>query len=91
MSDAEQMTEAEALEEKQRRRKLLWLTAILFIGLPIYLYVASILAAALRLNIVGADAPGWWVLVELVVYLGLGLVWAFPLKNMTMGVGKKRS
>lgn len=90
-SDEQTASEVAAAEqERQRQRKLMLLTAILFIGLPIYLIVASVLAAALRLNLVGAEAPGWWVLIELVIYLGLGMLWAFPLKNLTMGVGKKR-
>lgn len=82
-------------EERARRRKLLRITLILLIGLPIYLIVAALIMGALTAPTVGPDGgvidakPVHWAL-ELLIYLGLGLVWAFPLKRMVMGVGKKR-
>lgn len=77
--------------EKQRRRRVLYLTLLLMIGLPIYIIVAASLVAALNPPIEGGP-PGARTLhwtIELLIYLGLGLVWAFPLKRMVMGVGKK--
>lgn len=65
-----------ALSYKARRR---WSLIILLVGLPLYVILA--------VNIVALfDRPSIWV--ELLVYLGLGVLWAFPLKAVFKGVGQ---
>lgn len=59
------------------RRRLAIL--ILVVGLPIYIVVA--------VNVVQIfDRPG--ILVELLIYVALGIVWALPLKAIFKGVGR---
>jgi hypothetical protein len=59
------------------RRKLAIL--ILVVGLPVYIIVA--------VNVVELfDRPG--ILVELLIYVVLGIVWALPLKAIFSGVGR---
>jgi hypothetical protein len=61
-----------------RTRKRLSLL-ILAVGLPLYIVVA--------VNVVEMfDRPG--VLVELLIFLVLGIIWALPLKAIFRGVGK---
>ncbi|QFT60493.1 hypothetical protein FIU94_16815 [Sulfitobacter sp. THAF37] len=65
-----------ALSYKARRR---WALVILLIGLPLYIVVA--------LNVVALfDRPS--ILVELAVYVGLGVLWAIPFKFVFRGVGQ---
>ncbi|KIC50718.1 DUF2842 domain-containing protein [Tateyamaria sp. ANG-S1] len=65
-----------ALRYKTRKRLSL---LILIVGLPLYIIVA--------VNIVALfDRPS--VLVELLVYVGLGVLWAFPLKAVFKGIGQ---
>ncbi len=65
-----------ALNYKARRR---WSLIILLVGLPLYVILA--------VNIVALfDRPSIWV--ELLVYVGLGVLWAFPLKAVFKGVGQ---
>jgi hypothetical protein len=65
-----------ALSYKARRR---WSLIILLVGLPLYIILA--------VNIVALfDRPSIWV--ELLVYVGLGVLWAFPLKAVFKGVGQ---
>ena len=65
-----------ALSYKARRR---WALIILLIGLPLYIVVA--------LNVVALfDRPG--ILLELVIYLGLGILWAIPFRFIFKGVGQ---
>lgn len=79
-------------EEAARRRKVLWLTLLLMIGLPIYIIIASLLAAAINPVVESADGGPptrlfhWSI--EVIVYLVLGAVWAIPLKSLVQGVGK---
>ncbi len=65
-----------ALSYKTRRRLSL---LVLFFGLPVYIGLA------------------WWItslferpsiLVELVIYVALGVLWAFPLRAVFLGVGQ---
>ncbi|MAQ83498.1 MAG: hypothetical protein CMH12_09725 [Maritimibacter sp.] len=65
-----------ALSYKARRRlSLLWLV----VGLPVYIVLA--------ITIVGLfDRPPF--LLELAIYVGLGVVWAFLAKPIFKGVGK---
>ncbi len=61
---------------KARRR---WSLVILLIGLPAYIVVA--------ISVVNLfDRPG--VLVELVIYVALGIVWALPFRAVFRGIGK---
>ena len=65
-----------ALSYRSRR----WLSAlILIVGLPLYIVVA--------VTIVGLfDRPP--ILLELLIYVALGVLWAFPLKAVFRGVGQ---
>ena len=65
-----------ALSYKARRR---WSLFILIVGIPAY-----IVAAVSIVNLF--DRPPFWV--ELAVYVVLGVIWAFPLKRVFLGVGK---
>ena len=65
-----------ALSYKARRR---WLLIILLIGLPLYIVVAVTLVGLL-------DRPS--ILVELAIYVGLGVVWALPFKFIFRGIGQ---
>lgn len=65
-----------ALSYKARRR---WALVILLIGLPIYLVLA--------INLVDLfERPS--VLVELAVYVGLGVLWALPFRFIFRGIGQ---
>lgn len=65
-----------ALPYKTRRRLSL---LILLIGLPLYIVVA--------VNVVGLfDRPPIWL--ELLIYIGLGVLWALPFKAVFKGVGQ---
>ena len=65
-----------ALSWKARRR---WSLLILLIGLPLYIIVAVTVV-----NVMGRPGP----LVELLVYLVLGVAWAFPFKAIFKGIGQ---
>lgn len=65
-----------ALSNKARRR---WSLVILLVGLPIYILVASVVITWL--------APKN-ILVELLVYVALGIAWIFPFKSIFTGIGQ---
>ncbi len=65
-----------ALSYKARRR---WSLLILLIGLPAYLVVAVSAVGML-------DRPAVWL--ELLIYVGLGIVWIMPFKFIFKGVGQ---
>ena len=65
-----------ALSYKAKRR---WALIILILGLPVYI----ILAVALM---VWLGRPPF--IVELLVYILLGILWALPLKFVFQGVGE---
>ncbi len=65
-----------ALSYKARRR---WSLVILLIGLPIYI-VASISILSLF------ERPS--ILLELFIYIVLGILWALPFKYVFRGVGQ---
>mgnify|MGYP001984340025 CR=1 FL=1 len=67
---------ARKLSMKARRRLSL---LILLVGLPGYIVVAITLVGLI-------DRPS--ILVELAIYVGLGLVWALPFRRIFLGVGK---
>ncbi|MCI4664554.1 MAG: DUF2842 domain-containing protein [Neomegalonema sp.] len=81
--------------EKNRRRRVAWATAVLFIGLPVYLWMASWVISLLTQPIVGPDGKvvaeqqAHWA-VQLLVVTVLGLVWALPLKRLFWGLGRGR-
>ena len=65
-----------ALSHKTRRRLSL---AILLLGLPVYVVVA--------VTVVGwLDRPP--ILVELLIYMALGVAWALPFRAVFRGVGR---
>ena len=66
-----------ALSYKARRR---WSLVILLIGLPLYIVTAVTVVSLL-------DRPS--ILVELAVYVGLGILWALPFKFIFKGVGRE--
>tara|TARA_R100000750_G_scaffold54839_1_gene40666 strand:+ start:999 stop:1220 length:222 start_codon:yes stop_codon:yes gene_type:complete len=66
-----------ALGYKARRR---WALIILLVGLLLYI-IAAVWVVALF------DRPS--VLVEILVYVGLGVVWAIPFKFIFKGIGQQ--
>jgi hypothetical protein len=65
-----------ALSYKARKR---WSLVILLVGLPLYIVVA--------LNVIQLfERPS--VLLELGIYLGLGVLWAIPFKFVFKGIGQ---
>lgn len=65
-----------ALSYKTRKRLSL---LILLVGLPLYILVAVKLVSLF-------ERPSF--LVELVVYIGLGILWALPFRGLFRGVGQ---
>ncbi len=89
-TDTPQTAETAEAAERVRRRRVLLLTLVLLLGLPLYLIAASMVVGALTAPTPGPDAvtkPVHWA-VELIIYIVLGLVWVFPLKGLAKGVGK---
>ena len=65
-----------ALSYKARRRLSL---LILAVGMPLYVVVA--------VNVVDLfDRPPFWL--ELVIYVGLGIVWVLPFRSIFRGIGQ---
>ena len=64
------------LSYKARRR---WSLVILLVGLPVYIVAAVTVSNLL-------DRPP--MLVELAIYIGLGLVWALHFKYIFKGIGQ---
>ncbi|MFC0281990.1 DUF2842 domain-containing protein [Falsigemmobacter intermedius] len=65
-----------ALSYRARKRLALF---ILVIGLPVYIVLAVTLVGLI-------ERPSLWL--ELAIYIGLGLLWIFPLKKVFLGVGQ---
>ena len=65
-----------ALSYKARKR---WALVVLVLGIPLYIVVAVTI-----MNMLGR--PSLWV--ELGIYVGLGVLWAFPLKAIFKGIGQ---
>ena len=61
-----------------RIRKLLCIV-LLLVGLPVYIVLATTLAGAF-------ERPH--ILVELVIYVALGIAWALPFRWLFLGIGK---
>ncbi len=66
-----------ALSYKARRR---WSLVILLIWLPFYVIVAATVMTAI---------PRLPMLIELLIYLVLGVAWVIPFKFIFKGVGKE--
>ena len=69
-----------ALSHKAKRR---WSLFILIFGVPIYIVMAVTLIDLLR-DMMGRPS----ILVELSVFVVLGVLWAFPLKAVFKGIGQ---
>jgi len=65
-----------ALSYKARKR---WSLLLLLVGLPLYIIVAVSLVGLL-------PRPSF--LLELVIYVGLGILWAVPFKFLFKGIGQ---
>ncbi|WP_298292397.1 DUF2842 domain-containing protein [uncultured Litoreibacter sp.] len=65
-----------ALSYKARKR---WSLLLLVVGLPLYIVVAVTLVGLL-------PRPSF--LMELGIYLGLGIAWALPFKFLFKGIGQ---
>ncbi|MDP5365916.1 MAG: DUF2842 domain-containing protein [Paracoccaceae bacterium] len=65
-----------ALSYKARKR---WSLVILLVGLPLYIMAAVTLVSLI-------DRPS--ILVELLIYVGLGFVWIMPFKFVFRGIGQ---
>lgn len=65
-----------ALRYKTRKRLAL---LILVFGLPLYTVAAVSLVALF-------ERPSIWI--ELLIYVGLGVIWAIPLKFVFKGIGQ---
>ena len=65
-----------SISYKNRRRISLLL---LLVGLPMYIILAVNLVSLF-------ERPS--ILVELVIYLGLGIIWSFPFKFIFKGIGQ---
>ncbi|SLN10837.1 hypothetical protein ROA7450_00042 [Roseovarius albus] len=76
MADQKPENNKPGLSYKARRR---WSLVILLIGMPVY-----IIAAVTIVNML--ERPS--ILVELLVYVGLGIVWILPFKKVFLGVGQ---
>lgn len=66
-----------ALSYTARRR---WALAILLIGMPVYVVVATTLVGMI-------ERPS--VPVELAIYVGLGILWILPFRFVFLGVGQE--
>jgi hypothetical protein len=53
--------------------------ALLMVGLPLYIVVAATLVGLI-------DRPG--PLTELAIYVGLGILWALPLRSLFRGIAR---
>lgn len=65
-----------ALSHKARKR---WSLVVLLVGMPLWIVAA--------VTVVGLfERPPFWL--EVVIYVGLGLVWIVPFKRLFLGVGQ---
>lgn len=64
------------MTHKARKR---WALVVLLVGLPVYIVLAVNVLAVF-------DRPSF--LLELVIYVALGVVWALPFKWLFRGVGR---
>ena len=66
----------ETLSYKARRR---WALIVLAVGLPLYLVLCVTLV-----NLI--ERPPIWL--ELLIYVGLGILWVIPFKGLFRGIGQ---
>ena len=69
-----------ALSYKARKR---WALFLLIIGIPVYIIACVTLVDFLRVTF-GRPV----ILLELFLFVALGVVWAFPLKSVFKGIGQ---
>jgi len=69
-----------ALSYKARKR---WSLAILVIGMPAYVVVAVTLV-----NWLDRTFGRQPILIEVLIYVGLGIAWVLPFRSVFLGVGK---
>jgi len=65
-----------ALSYKSRRR---WALIILVVGLPLYIMLATSLVGLI-------ERPN--ILIELAIYVVLGIIWIMPFKSVFKGIGQ---
>jgi len=70
------MADKRTLSYKARRR---WVLVVLLVGLPLYIILATTFAGLLNLQSV---------LLQLVLYIVLGIVWIVPFKPLFRGIGQ---
>jgi len=70
------MADKKGLSYKARRR---WALVVLLIGLPLYIMVATTLAGRL---------VEYSILLQLLVFVVLGIVWILPFKSLFRGIGQ---
>lgn len=70
-----------ALSYKARKR---WALFVLIFGIPLYIVMAVTIMNWLYPDPLNRPS----VLVEVGVYMGLGVLWAFPLKAIFKGIGQ---
>ncbi|PKQ13128.1 MAG: DUF2842 domain-containing protein [Alphaproteobacteria bacterium HGW-Alphaproteobacteria-1] len=64
------------LSHRARKR---WSLVVLVLGMPLWIVAA--------VTVVGLfDRPPFWL--EILVYVGLGIVWIVPLRRLFLGVGQ---
>ncbi|WP_312527824.1 DUF2842 domain-containing protein [Paracoccus sp. (in: a-proteobacteria)] len=68
------------MDLKSRKR---WSLVILLIGLPLYIVVAVTL-----MNWLDRSFGRLPILIEVLVYVVLGIAWAFPCRRIFTGIGK---
>ena len=66
----------EKLSYKARRR---WALLVLVVGMPLYVVLCVTLVNLF-------ERPPLWL--ELVIYVGLGIVWILPFKGLFRGIGQ---
>ncbi|MEJ6397765.1 DUF2842 domain-containing protein [Yoonia sp. 208BN28-4] len=70
-----------ALSYKARKR---WAIAILIFGIPLYIVSCVTIMNWLYPDPLNRPPLG----VELLIYVGLGILWAFPLRSIFKGIGQ---
>ena len=73
---------APAASYRSRKR---WSLFILVVALPVYIVTAVTIVSNLTPDLVTGRPP---ILLELAIYIGLGVLWVFPLKRVFLGIGQ---
>lgn len=66
------------------RARRIWTYVILLLGMPAYVVVAVTLMDMARERL---GRPVWWL--EVLIFVGLGLLWALPFRAVFRGVGRE--